>query len=193
MPTVSDNLMLNTNRHCRCHQSRFYLLGMILMIGAAWGIDCSSATNEARNNLSAMDTARIQIGEHTFEVWLAAEPHQQELGLMQVTVEELEPIPADEAAGLPQGAERGMLFVFDNEQLRSFWMLNTITALDIAYIRSDGTIVKTHTMAPLETRLYPSVEPAQYALEVRAGLLADLGIEIGDHVEIPDTVLKGRP
>jgi hypothetical protein len=164
-------------------------------MGVNWGGGCNNGgvNPEFRNDLESMETARIQIGQHTFEVWLATEPAQQERGLMQVRAEALAPIPPDAARGLPDGAEPGMLFVFDSEQLRSFWMFNTITPLDIAYIRTDGTIVKTHTMAPLETRLYPSVEPAQFALEVRAGLFAELGIGVGDHVEIPDTVLKGTP
>ncbi len=83
-----------------------------------------------------------------------------------------------------------MLFLFDQEMVLSFWMSNTITALDIAYIAPDGRIVKTYTMAPLETRIYPSIEPAQFALEVRAGLFAELGIVAGTYVEIPDSLLK---
>ena len=39
---------------------------------------------------------------------------------------------------IPDGT--GMLFVFDYDQLLSFWMKNTPTALSIAYITSDGYI-----------------------------------------------------
>jgi len=131
-----------------------------------------------RNNLEAMQKARLNIKGHAFEVWLALTPEQQEKGLMQVKAEQL--------AALPDGTNRGMLFVFPTERPLSFWMQNTITPLDIIYIRGDGHIVRKYTMAPLETRLYPSVEPAMYALEVRAGLLDELGIGPGDQVEIPD-------
>ncbi|MCL2330586.1 MAG: DUF192 domain-containing protein, partial [Phycisphaerae bacterium] len=85
-----------------------------------------------------------------------------------------------------------MLFVFSNERSLGFWMANTITALDIAYIAADGRIVRTYTMAPLETRTYPSIEPAQFALEVRAGLFAELGIAAGQYVDIPESVLKSQ-
>ena len=88
------------------------------------------------------------------------------------------------------GQERGMLFVFEAEQPLAFWMLNTITPLDIAYIRTDGKLVKIHTMPPLTTQTFPSVEPARYALEVRAGTFAKLGIAEGDQAEIPTSVLK---
>lgn len=138
-----------------------------------------------RNDLTTMRTARITVGNHAFEVWMAESDEARRLGLMHVLSEQLAP--------LPDGTFRGMLFVFDREQPLAFWMYNTITPLDIAFIRSDGVIVKTHAMAPLETVLYPSVEPAQYALEVRAGTFAELGITQGQTVEIPDSVLKGQP
>jgi uncharacterized protein len=147
---------------------------------------CSGPPTSAnRNDLETMQKARITAKGTNFDVWLAITPVQQERGLMQVTEPQL--------AKLDDGAQRGMLFVFSDERQLSFWMYNTITALDIAYIRADGEIVSTYTMAPLETRLYPSVEPAQFALEVRFGLLAELGIGPGDRVEIPDSVLKTAP
>jgi len=136
-----------------------------------------------------MQKTTIQIGNQSFEVWLALTDKQRELGLMQVTADQLAAIPNPPGSGLPQ-IERGMLFVFATEQPLSFWMFNTITPLDIAYIAPDGRIVKTYTMAPMETRIYPSIEPAQFALEVRAGLFAKLGITAGQHVEIPESVLK---
>jgi len=160
-----------------------------------WAICLSGCSGDgsgiSQNALDTMQKAHIDIKEYTFEVWLATTPAEQERGLMQVSADQLAPIAPDSGNGLPDGAQRGMLFVFKDDRLRSFWMFNTITALDIAYIRSDGTIVTTHTMAPLETKLYPSIEPVRFALEVRAGLWDELGICSGDHVEIPESLLKG--
>ena len=135
-------------------------------------------TTGRRNNLAEMATARMSIKGHPFEVWLARSNSEITLGLMRVTEEEL--------ASTADGADRGMLFVFAREQQLGFWMHNTITPLDIAYIRADGTIVKTHTMVPLDTSTYPSVEPAMYALEIRAGRLAELGIFEGDRAILPE-------
>jgi len=129
-----------------------------------------------------MKTAQIKVKGHAFKVWLAQTGLEQEHGLMQVT--------EDKLATLPDGTEPGMLFIFSAERPLSFWMFNTIIPLDIIYIRTDGVIVKKYTMAPLETRLYPSVEPAIFALEMRAGLLDTLGVGPGDSVEIPDSILK---
>ena len=161
------------------------LVGTALVLTALVGGCRQAATSDNRNELDSMQKARITAKGKTFEVWLALTPLQQERGLMQVTEGQLTP--------LQDGTQRGMLFVFSDERQLSFWMYNTIIPLDIAYIRADGEIVSRYTMAPLETRLYPSVEPAQFALEVRAGSLDELGIGAGDRVEIPDSVLKAIP
>lgn len=172
--------------------------GTIGCVGCNDGTTGSTRSGSPRNDLSAMEKARLTIDEHAFETWLARTPRQQELGLMQVEAEELKPLEsdADDENGIEAEAapiHRGMLFIFDRERILSFWMFNTITPLDIAYIAADGRIVKTHTMAPLETRHYSSVEPAKYALEVLAGTFERLGITEGDMVEIPESVLKDEP
>jgi uncharacterized membrane protein (UPF0127 family) len=176
------------------------LLGLIGLVGIA-GMGCAIALLAAgcdglfggnsnnTNRLDAMDQETIRIDQQQFRVWLALDDTQRQLGLMQVKAEELASIPnPDDPSGPP--LHRGMLFAFPNEIPLAFWMYNTITALDIAYIDSAGRIVKTYTMAPLETRTYPSIAPAQYALEVRAGLFEEFGIGPGMLVEIPDSVLK---
>ena len=145
------------------------------LLAAAGG--CEGPTT-GRNDLEAMSTATLTIKDHRFEVWLARSTTEITLGLMRVQPDELAPAES--------GAERGMLFVFEDDRPRGFWMYNTPTPLDIAYIRSDGTIVTIRTMKPFDTATYPSVEPARYALEIRAGRFAELGIFEGDQVVLPD-------
>ncbi|RJP32736.1 MAG: DUF192 domain-containing protein [Phycisphaerales bacterium] len=153
------------------------------LTAAALGLTAGGSCSPSKSNpLDDMTTARITIGEHAFEVWVAADDATREKGLMFV--------PAEQLADLSDGAHRGMIFVFETERLLSFWMKNTITALDIAFIDADGIIVKQHTMKPLDLGSYPSERPARFALEVRANLFAELGIKTGDHVEIPPSVLK---
>ncbi len=162
---------------------------MAFLLPGGWS--CSpSASSGPLNDLDRMETARIRLGGHLFEVWLARTREEVEHGLMQTPESRLAPIPG--GPGEPE-IHRGMLFVFSDERPLSFWMYNTITPLDIAYLNSEGVIVKTHTMAALETRTYPSVEPARMALEVRAGLFERLGIAEGDRAEIPESVFKTAP
>lgn len=127
--------------------------------------------------LDSLPTATVTVGEHTLRVWLARELDTRRPGVVE---EGLMHVPADEIAD-----DQGMLFVFANEQVRGFWMRNTITALDIAFARADGTIVKTWQMPPLTLRTFSSVEPAMFALELKAGTLARLNVREGDRLEIP--------
>jgi len=140
---------------------------------------------EQPNPLEVMPQGDVQVGQHRFRVWVADDDQERERGLMQVSAEQMEP--------LADGTERGMLFVFPTAQSRrhGFWMKNTIIPLDIAFIRTDGTIVTIHTMAPLDTRAYYPSGPYRYTLEVRGNLFSRLRIGSGDRVEIPDSLLKG--
>jgi len=77
----------------------------------------------------------------------------------------------------------GMLFIFDNMQMRSFYMKNTEFALDIIYFNSDMEIVSIQKNAqPFNETSLPSESPAQYVLEVNAGLSDKWKLEKGDKI-----------
>ena len=139
------------------------------------------------NRLDELGTVRMKIGEQWFELWIADTWEEQEKGMMFITEEQMAP--------LPDGTERGMLFVFDHSVQDSFWMKNTVIPLDVAYIATDGTVITTYTMAPLDGRhgRYPPDSPYRYAVEVVAHRLSELGIGKGDVLEIPIAALKGTP
>ncbi len=42
----------------------------------------------------------------------------------------------------------GMLFVFDDDQPRSFWMKNTLIALDIIFLNADKQVISMHRDVP---------------------------------------------
>ena len=128
------------------------------------------------NRLEAIATTRVQIKGQSFVVWLANDARLVRKGLMGVEQSQL--------AAMEDGIERGMLFVFDQDQSLSFWMFKTVIPLDLAYIDSNKTIVRAYTTTPLQTRFfYPSGQPARYALEVSAGIFSRLGLKTGDQVE----------
>jgi uncharacterized membrane protein (UPF0127 family) len=77
---------------------------------------------------------------------------------------------------------RGMLFVFDQEQLLAFWMKNTLIPLSIAYIRSDGSILEIRDMYPLDEHTVRSSRSVRYALEVPQGWFNRVGITAGDRL-----------
>ena len=91
----------------------------------------------------------------------------------------------------------GMLFVFQKEDMLSFWMRNTLIPLDIIYMDKNGTVTAIHTMKtepPQATNesdtaycarlpLYSSIKPAKYVLELNAGMASE--IKVGDKIKLP--------
>lgn len=93
----------------------------------------------------------------TLRVEIARTPQEQSQGLMQRT-------------SLEEGS--GMLFVFEDSAVRSFWMKQTLLPLDILFFDSDGSFVSRASMVPCTADPCPltsSVFPAAFALEVNAG------------------------
>ena len=133
--------------------------------------------SEEGHRLDHLEKVRIEIDGHTFEVWLAETQTERAQGLKGITEEELAP--------LPDGTARGMLFVWPHDTRPSFWMRDTITALDLAYIQHDGLITEIHALEPLDETRVPASTPIRYALEVRQGTLAAKGITAGDVVLLP--------
>ena len=78
---------------------------------------------------------------------------------------------------------QGMLFIFQEEQPRSFYMKNTEFSLDIIYINKKKKVVsiKKNTI-PYDKNSLPSGKPVLYVLEIKAGLSDRWGIENGDSV-----------
>jgi uncharacterized membrane protein (UPF0127 family) len=76
----------------------------------------------------------------------------------------------------------GMLFVFERDQILSFWMKNTLIPLSIAYIAHDGKIVDIFDMEPQNTSPIRSSLSVRYALEVPQHWFASVGIRTGDTV-----------
>lgn len=82
----------------------------------------------------------------------------------------------------------GMLFIFNRESPRSFWMKNTRIPLDIMYFDADLALVSmSENTPPCRVRAcpaYPSEGPAQYVLELNAGKASELGVQRGDKLEL---------
>lgn len=86
---------------------------------------------------------------------------------------------------LPENA--GMFFIFEQEEIRSFWMKNTFISLDIIYINVDMEIVSIQKYTqPKSVYSLPSEKPARYVLEVNAGFTDKHGISPGDRIDIAD-------
>jgi len=86
--------------------------------------------------------------------------------------------------------DEGMLFVYDREEVLTFWMKNTTIPLSIAFIDQRGKIVDIQDMEPFSLRTHASILPARYALEMNQGWFEKNGIKVGDVVSIPAALKK---
>jgi hypothetical protein len=130
----------------------------------------SSPSNSAGQMLPIEATALI--GNELIELEVARTPEQQAMGLM------FRESLAD---------SRGMLFPFSEPKPTRFWMKNTKIALDMIFIR-DGEVRAIATEVPPCTSdpcpTYGTQELIDHVLELRAGRATELGIEVGDIIQI---------
>lgn len=83
---------------------------------------------------------------------------------------------------IPDGT--GMIFVFEKDQILSFWMKNTPHPLSIAYIDSKGKIRDIYDMTPFSLSSVISTTSVRYALEVPQGWYDTNNISVGDIVSL---------
>ena len=76
--------------------------------------------------------------------------------------------------------DSGMIFVWPNPVLESFWMENTYIPLSIAFLSANGTVQEIQNMDPLTTTLHTPALPYQYAIEANLGFFAERSIVVGD-------------
>lgn len=100
---------------------------------------------------------QVCIKNHCFLVEIARSQQERSQGLMN----------KDYLA-----ESRGMLFIFDKEDIYSFWMKNVLIPLDIVWINQDKEVVYVYKNAQPCTEECESIKPdkkARYVLEVNAG------------------------
>jgi uncharacterized protein len=134
-----------------------FLLPLLLL-----GILLTGCGNTSISVLSPDGTKEVPV-----MVEIADEPKEQERGLMGRAV-------------LQEGT--GMLFVFDEPQILSFWMKDTLIPLEILYFDAEGNFVNSLSMEPCTEPPcdnYPSASLARYALEVNPGFREANGIAPG--------------
>jgi len=79
--------------------------------------------------------------------------------------------------------DQGMLFIFDDEMPRSFWMKNTLLPLDMIFVNSKYEIINIRKRArPFDLGQYTSTAPAKYVIEVNAGYTDKFDITPGDKI-----------
>lgn len=111
-------------------------------------------------------TIRTVTGTVSIEVQIADTDDKRRYGLMNRKT-------------LPENS--GMLFVFDDEAPRSFWMKDTPLSLDLIFIAKDGEIAYiVRGATPLSTAPINPQMPAKSVLEVNSGWSERHRVNVGD-------------
>ncbi|MEX0655447.1 MAG: DUF192 domain-containing protein [Phycisphaeraceae bacterium] len=164
------------------------LLMMSLSLTAIMpGCSSSEANGPEASELepqTGLPTQTVEIAGRTFELELALTPASRHRGL------------SDRAEIAEDG---GMLFVFPEPRQLSFVMRDCLVPIDLIYLDGAGRIVRTHAMevepygrADWLLTPYHSGEPAQFVIELRGGMVADLGLRRGQRIDLPADELKAR-
>jgi uncharacterized membrane protein (UPF0127 family) len=130
-------------------------LFVLILVTVLFGVELFAAYDSA----PTFKKRKIEISGKTIVVEVADTDERRAYGLMFRNS-----LPKDE----------GMLFIFEDERTRSFWMKNTLIPLSIAYINEDKVITEIVDMEPAvlgstRPKSYPSKKKSMYALEMNIG------------------------
>ncbi len=150
-------------------------------------------------------TVFFLFSKNSLELDNSTNTNQKQDSLKKVTVTirdkkviaELADSPAKQSKGLmfreSMNENSGMLFVFNNSSIRSFWMANTKIELDMIWADENKKIVFIHNNVPPCTKTgnlqayctrYKPDMPAKYVLEVNGGWVKKNNIKLGDILQI---------
>ena len=122
-------------------------------------------------------TAQAEMGSTVIQLEVANTPQQQALGLM------FRGNLAD---------DRGMLFPFANPRPVQFWMKNVFIYLDMIFLRDSIVQTIAADVPPCVADPCPTYGPPRdviidQVIELRGGRAAELGIAVGDRIEVIPT------
>jgi hypothetical protein len=114
---------------------------------------------------------RVCIKGRCFQVELAKTPEERARGLM---------------FRKHLDKDRGMLFIYEEEDIHPFWMKNTLIPLDILWINSRREVVfMSKKTRPCTMDPCPDILPgkkAKFVLELQGGISDTIGLIEGDKV-----------
>lgn len=115
---------------------------------------------------------QVCFKDSCFNVEIADNESSREKGLMYVE-------------SLPQND--GMLFIFETEDIYSFWMKNTLIPLDMIWLDSSRKIVYIQNNAlpckEVICKTYTPTGKAKYVLEINAGKASELNLKQGENAD----------
>ena len=142
------------------------VVAIILLLGTSCTVSQRVTTNKVK----------VKIGQNELRVEVARTLAEQAKGLSGQT---------------SLGEDEGMLFVFTNKQITTFWMKGMSFPLDFIWLADDKVVEIAENIQPppaaaLEQNLpiYQPIVPVDQVLEVNAGWVARHGVKVGERVEV---------
>ncbi|WP_134671555.1 DUF192 domain-containing protein [Halorussus marinus] len=140
-----------------------------LGIGESFGGEASLPDATTTDGGNVTGTFVTDRGNVTVSLEVAATKPERREGLMN-------------RESLPD--RHGMVFVYDGADRRSFWMKNTLVALDIIFVAPDGTVLNVEHATPGpedegELDRYRSDGDARYVVELERGFANETGVGHG--------------
>ena len=145
---------------------------LTLLVLGAW-LAGLSLVGTAATPVNSPPHGEVILSGHRFQVEIADTDAAREHGLMDRT---------------HLAADHGMLFVYSEPRIRLFWMKDTLIPLDILFFDAHKRLINASAdTPPCKTRTcptYASRAPAQYVLELNAGIAEQLRLTPGALLQI---------
>jgi hypothetical protein len=163
-----------------------FTLAMLLVLSACGNAgDPASQTGDTTDQSADLETVAFPIKNQVFELELALDSESRKQGL------------SDRKSIADDG---GMLFVFPDPVSTQFVMRRCYVPIDLIFIDDDGYIDSLHAMEVIEPiggarwknpfTGYKTTGYILYAVELKGGKIAELGLERGEKIELPEAVLQ---
>jgi len=138
-----------------------------LLLLASLALGCGQGTAPPSVSGARLPVHPILVGNERITAEIAATEGDRAEGLMR-------------RESMPES--HGMLFIYPEVRILTFWMRNTPLPLSIAFADDGGRIVQIADMEPFSESIVSSGAPARYALEMHQGWFARHGVLPGDAI-----------
>src|SRR5262249_12005817 len=148
-------------------------ISLLAVLALLVAVACQAQEEIDEGHLMDLDSfpkAKLEIHSgketHSFDIWIAETPRQQQQGLSFVR---------------HLAADRGMLFVAKEPRVFDMWMKNTYIPLDMVFVGADGRIssIEANT-TPHSLSIVSSKVPVGAIVELKGGEAGRLALHAGD-------------
>jgi uncharacterized membrane protein (UPF0127 family) len=166
---------MGNRRSVRCLGFLLLLAFVLLLSGSGKGTSDGVTGKKTANDRISGNTVLQSINGRPLRVEVARTSSARKKGLMHR--ESL-------------GKNEGMLFVFESDQILSFWMKDTSISLSVAFLEKNGKVTDIFDMEPYSRVPVRSSIPCRYAIEANRDFFSEAGLEKGDTVDLDIGTLK---